>query len=721
MLVPLSLFLHHKLYNMRNFYILLILFFPVIAQAQLKEIAFAELTAGSGMFFGAQMSPTTITVTVQGPSDRFIAFGFGTGMASGNDAIIWSTLGTGAAPLQLRDHRMVGTGVEPTVDAQQDWTVISNDVAGSNRTIVASRALSTGDANDVTFSFAATTQNLFWAKGPSATNQLQYHGASNRASGIVRNWVTVDQTAPTLTSTNPGDNAVGVSLTQNLTMNFSENISFGAGSFYLYDSSDNLIQQVSNGSSGLNILGTSVVWNPTANLVLNTSYYVKIDATAVKDAANNFYAGIADETTWNFNTNDIVPPALASNPFVPADNSNGVALSQDLSVTFSEPIVLGSGSFELYDNTNTLIESFVANTSPLVSLAGNTVTINPTNDLVINTQYYVHITTGVVIDMSGNVYNGFVTNTTWNWNTNDLIAPMAVSPFTPADNSINVTVNPSFSISFSEDVQLNPTGNLGVFNSSGTLIESFNSGSAGISVTGSDVTFTLGGPLDGSTLHYVQISNDFISDLSGNDFAGITDETTWDFTTGDFTNPTIASLLPLDNATVVPVGINPIIEFSETVTMGAGSFHLVNETTQQVESFNSGAGNVTENGTSFTLIPAADLDENTQYHILIDNNAVFDMNGNNYDGLSDTTVWNFLTEDGSGIADLNIEEILSWNGEQLIIKVPFEKAEIVDMNGKRICKIDSKETNLNNLVEGVYFICVSPKDQNPVVFRIYVD
>jgi hypothetical protein len=235
------------------------------------------------------------------------------------------------------------------------------------------------------------------------------------------------------------------------------------------------------------------------------------------------------------------------------------------------------------------------------------------------------------------------------------------------------------------------------------------------------LTFTLTGPLNGSTLHYVQITNDFISDLSGNDFAGITDETTWDFTTGDFTNPVISTLLPLDNATTVAVNINPTIEFSETVTMGAGSFHLVNETTQQIESFNSGGGNVTENGTSFTLIPAVDLDENTQYHILIDNNAVFDQNGNNYDGLTDTTAWNFVTEDGSGIADLNIEEILSWNGEQLVIKVPFEKAEIVDMNGKRIRRIDSKETNLNNLVEGVYFICVSPKNQNPVVFRIYVD
>ena len=185
---------------MKKIYHLLMAICPILTFGQTKEIAFSELTAGSGMYFGAVMTTTDITVTVQGPSDRFLAFGFGTGMASGNDAIIWSTLGTGAAPLQLRDHRMIGQGNEPTVDAQQDWSVVSNNVSGGNRTIVATRALNTGDANDVTFNFAAASQNLFWSKGPSATNQLQYHCASNRASGIVRNWVLVDVVPPVISS-----------------------------------------------------------------------------------------------------------------------------------------------------------------------------------------------------------------------------------------------------------------------------------------------------------------------------------------------------------------------------------------------------------------------------------------------------------------------------------------------------------------------------------------
>jgi uncharacterized protein RhaS with RHS repeats len=136
---------------MKRILVVCICFIPWIGQSQNKELVFSELTAGSGMFLGAVMTTTDITVTVQGPSDRYLAFGFGTGMATGNDAIIWSTLGTGAAPLQLRDHRMIGQGNEPSVDAQQDWTVVSNNVSAGNRTIVLTRALNTGDANDVTF------------------------------------------------------------------------------------------------------------------------------------------------------------------------------------------------------------------------------------------------------------------------------------------------------------------------------------------------------------------------------------------------------------------------------------------------------------------------------------------------------------------------------------------------------------------------------------------
>lgn len=702
---------------MKKIYALLLLICPVWTFSQTKEIAFSELTAGSGMYFGAVMTTTDITVTLQGPSDRFIAFGFGTGMATGNDAIIWSTLGTGAAPLQLRDHRMIGQGNEPTVDAQQDWTVISNNVSGGNRTIVASRVLNTGDANDVVFNFAATTQNLFWSKGPSATNQLQYHGASNRASGIVRNWVTPDVTPPTIATTTPADNAVGVSLTSNITINFSENISWGTGSLILYDGSNNVIQTVSSGNPAATITGSTFFYNPPANLVLNTPYYIQIDATAFKDAANNFFAGISDNTTWNFNTNDVTPPALTATPFVPADNAVGVALTTPFSLTFNETIQAGTGEIQLYTSGGTLVEAYNVQTSPLISFSGPVVTINPT-DLILNTSYYVNVQSGAIKDLSNNNYTGFSNTTTWNFNTNDVTPPLGVAPFSPADDAVNVPATGNFSISFTEDVQLAASGTIEVFTAGGISVESFASGSAQITVSGATVSFSTTNPLNENTAYYVHISPGFIEDLSGNDFAGITNNTLWNFTVGDFTAPGIASLNPADNSLDVLLNITPTITFNENIVVGTGSFYLVEENGGTSQEFSTVLGNITTTANSVTLNqPGLQLAAN--YHILIDNDAVEDLAGNAFAGISDTTAWSFRAVLETGLSELTFNEY-SWNGTELIIKIPGASGEILDMNGRIVRKLDTPKAVLDNLSTGIYVVRIL-RNNEPAFLKIYVD
>ena len=55
----------------------------------------------------------------------------------------------------------------------------------------------------------------------------------------------------------------------------------------------------------------------------------------------------------------------------------------------------------------------------------------------------------------------------------------------------------------------------------------------------------------------MEIDNGAISDIAGNNYAGITGNSTWNFTTvapADTTAPTASSLSPADNATGVGVG-----------------------------------------------------------------------------------------------------------------------------------------------------------------------
>jgi hypothetical protein len=77
----------------------------------------------------------------------------------------------------------------------------------------------------------------------------------------------------------------------------------------------------------------------------------------------------------------------------------------------------------------------------------------------------------------------------------------------------------------------------------------------------------------------VEIANGAITDIAGNNYAGITGNSTWNFTTvapADTTPPTASSFSPADNATGVGVGANLVINFSEAIQKGTGNLVLRN-------------------------------------------------------------------------------------------------------------------------------------------------
>ena len=76
----------------------------------------------------------------------------------------------------------MGIGQSPQLDTQ-DWTLLSNDVSGGVRTVVASRDLSGSDSTDFTFDPNADSLDIVWANG--VTGNFQNHGSSNRGSTTV--------------------------------------------------------------------------------------------------------------------------------------------------------------------------------------------------------------------------------------------------------------------------------------------------------------------------------------------------------------------------------------------------------------------------------------------------------------------------------------------------------------------------------------------------------
>jgi hypothetical protein len=141
------------------------------------------ITLTSGYTVKFDTNPTTVTMTLVGPSNKWLGLGFGmTSMFTSGDGVIVS--GASVSTTTLTDRNFTGSGSTPNTDSAQNWTTTSNTVDGTGtvRTIVATRALSTGDTSgsDFTFTNSTTSINLIWALGSSLT--LSQH--QSRGSGV---------------------------------------------------------------------------------------------------------------------------------------------------------------------------------------------------------------------------------------------------------------------------------------------------------------------------------------------------------------------------------------------------------------------------------------------------------------------------------------------------------------------------------------------------------
>ncbi|WP_264512303.1 T9SS type A sorting domain-containing protein [Flavobacterium sp. N1719] len=154
---------------------LLLLALPLLGIAQSKgtnPISVQNLNAGMVLNNDTQ----TVTLTMVGPSDRWIAIQYGQftgGMQNGSDMAYFN--GT-----TLVDGRMNGSGQTPSADAQNNWTVTQNTVNSGVRTLIATRPFDSPDATDYDFNYADQTIAIGLARANGASFTLSNHGTANR-------------------------------------------------------------------------------------------------------------------------------------------------------------------------------------------------------------------------------------------------------------------------------------------------------------------------------------------------------------------------------------------------------------------------------------------------------------------------------------------------------------------------------------------------------------
>ena len=115
-----------------------------------------------------------------------------------------------------------------------------------------------------------------------------------------------DNTAPTLSSLSPANNATGVNTSTSLVLNFSEPIAKGTGIIALKKFADNsLVNSFDVSTTAVAVSGAAASIAVTG-LSLSTKYYVEVSNTAFTDIAGNKFAGFSGNTTWSF-TSSVAP------------------------------------------------------------------------------------------------------------------------------------------------------------------------------------------------------------------------------------------------------------------------------------------------------------------------------------------------------------------------------------------------------------------------------
>ncbi|MGE5247202.1 MAG: Ig-like domain-containing protein, partial [Verrucomicrobiota bacterium] len=487
--------------------------------------------------------------------------------------------------------------------------------AGTTATFQPSSAL----ANSTTYTATVTT-----GVKDAAGNAL----ASNYAWSFTTA-AAADTTPPTVTSTNPANNANNVAVNSDITATFSENIlpaSVTTASF-----------TVSGVTGTVSVSGATATFTPSSPLAYATNYTATI-TTAVTDLAGNH---LAANRTWAFTTGaapDSTPPTVSST--APVNNATGVPLSSQVSATFSEPMkasTITTANFKVVQGTVGVPGTVTLNGS------GTTATFKPSAALANGTTYTATITTGVQ-DAAG---NAMASNYSWSFTTAAAAdaTPPAVTSVAPADGASNVAVNASLTANFSEAVDpLTVTG------ATFTLKNGPTSVAGSVSVNGATATFKPSSVLANSTTYTATVTTG-VKDLAGNALASAY---SWSFTTGaaaDTTAPTVSATAPANNATGVSVTTAVTATFSEALdaaTVTTATFSLKDSANAPV------AGAVSCAGSTATFAPAT-LAPGTTYTATL-STGIKDPAGN---AMAQEYSWTFTTEatvatsdsDGDGAVD----------------------------------------------------------------------
>ena len=485
------------------------------------------LTVNSTEFIGEVLADKTFSIAVSGSnlaSDTSISASVTTTDTAGNSTTATETktysVDTTPPNASITLDTITTDNIINASEANQDITItgtVGDDVqVGDTVTLTVNGQTSTGLVQeDNTFSIAVSGSDLAADTSISASVTIT-DKAGNITTATDDNSYSVDITPPSASitlDTIATDNIINASeSTQNITITGTVGNDIQAG---------DTVTLTINGQSTegqVNENGTFSIALAGSDLASDTSISASVTTT---DTAGNSTTATVDKS---YSVDTTPPSASITLDDVTDDNTiNASEADQEQEIAITGAVTV-DGDVQAGDTVTLTVND--QSTEGQVNENGNfSIAVSGSNlALDADTSIEASVTT---TDTAGNS----TTVTVDKIYSVDTQAP-TLSLSSPNDGEEDVAVSSNIVLTFSEDVNVG-SGDIVIYSSDGTAFETIAvTDSDKVTVNDAQVTINPSNNFASSTEYYVQIAATAFEDSSGNPYAGITDTTTLNFTSG---------------------------------------------------------------------------------------------------------------------------------------------------------------------------------------------
>ncbi|MEI6029310.1 MAG: Ig-like domain-containing protein, partial [Betaproteobacteria bacterium] len=279
----------------------------------------------------------------------------------------------------------------------------------------------------------------WWMSGDGSNSGIfsrQFDATGNSPQGLAGLHIIGNESAQSLSGIETSDTLEGLLGNDTLKgQSGDDSLLGGEGNDLLEGGSGNDSLDGGSGQDTAKFIGSRADYTLTLNV--STGALTVTDTVVGRDGADTL-TGVEslqfeDQSVGVTGLLDTTAPTVTT--FSPADEATGVAVGANIVLTFSEAIQRGAGQIVLKTASGTTVATYEAATSANLSISGNTLTIDPTQDLLSGTGYSLDLGAGVVKDLAG---NGFAGSADYNFSTTAR-SPVAV---------VNINARPEWPITF---------------------------------------------------------------------------------------------------------------------------------------------------------------------------------------------------------------------------------------------------------------------------------